>query len=109
MERITEFEVKSNYLLSDHFPIIWAIPTSIPIHKKTKKKKSNKLNWSNDKQTDVINSVRLKLDALTEVVSNTDYDTSTATLKFTTLLHETVRQHMSRPDGEWSGGQGDAG
>ena len=53
----------------------------------------------------MINSVHLKLDALTEVVSNTDYETSTATLKFTTLLPETVRQHMSRPDGERHGGR----
>ena len=101
MKNVTKFEVASNSLLSDHYPLLWSYKVAAFTPEARQKQVGEKpLRWSDEKKAATSIAVDSCLDQLTATL-NGDGDLSSITEHFSSVLYEAVKpclQVGAKPD-----------
>ena len=90
MHNVTQFEVGSNYLLSDHYPILWSYKIAPSTDRDAKQTGEKPLRWSEEKKVAATLAIDCCMPRLSEILESSE-SLSTITEQFTNTLYEAVR------------------
>ena len=90
MHNVTQFKVGSNYLLSDHYPILWSYKIAPSTDRDAKQTGEKPLRWSEEKKVAATLAIDGCMPRLSEILESSE-SLSTITEQFTNTLYEAVR------------------
>ena len=90
MHNVTQFEVGSNYLLPDHYPILWSYKIAPSTDRDAKQTGEKPLRWSKEKKVAATLAIDGCMPRLSEILESSE-SLSTITEQFTNTLYEAVR------------------
>ena len=90
MHNVTQLEVGSNYLLSDHYPILWSYKIAPSTNRDAKQTGEKPLRWTEEKKAAATLAIDGCMPRLSEIFESSE-SLSTITEQFTNTLYEAVR------------------